>query len=1737
MLKKLVTVLMTLVALTASAQITSLEQGKLYRFASRSGSDIYMTAAGSGQVSATSVSTPGKAETWYVSDIKTDASGNKRYRLRNYAFGKYLRSASYNQPWKLVGSPIATYDYLYLVTVGGTYQTLSNTNSSTSNDKMHIQGNTNAIVTWNADAERSMWTVSEVTGITPEQIEENWKLIEELDKGLSSTSQIAAALDAMFTTKGCTDLKSEYQGLNEESLRADANFQVLPATLQQMVIKTWRTANGTPVNTAWAEPNYDPAKPGWDGEYAKRYRIQKYEAYTNRDNVNPAFRTNIHSNFNNPTGIFSKTQQALYVMVEGTIKPGATLYLGTATGHDMDGDVTSGFQLKEGLNVIPFYKDLEWSQIYYSVNTLQAWDGTTNKTQYKITDFPDLKIHIEGGCVNGYYNAVGDDLYAHGRSGKNVYPQGDDENDWDYLAARNNLPDLTILAKYITFQFYFAKTKDDGGNLCNGTDYYFTKQANGTRNARIPDVLEVWDRICLSERLLMGVASEAELNEANAKFPTLDDKSRGIYSWTGRDNDLGCDYSEHYRQHYIAWGMTSGYMSGGWVASNYNVNTFGSILQEILDCGGTIWGPGHEIGHQNQKTINMNGLTEVTNNLFANVATWYGGALTSRVNGGHLRSVLEAFNNDNHDFFHNNIWGQTHMYYKLWLYYHLTGHNNKFYPRLYEYLRRDPMWIKYDQQDPAGGVNGQTPLLHFYRAACIAAGEDLTEFFEAYGFLTPMDHRFVGDYANSEYTQTKAQIDAVKAEIAALNLPKNDILLFINDQTKTTTYRHDGVTPRGLFDGYANADMGGYKEAFIEKSTATGNFTASLSKNEISVSGGTGCIGIKVYSTDGELLAFADRFTFPVSNKTIRALSNGKAVIKVYSSDGSSIEAKYDAVGAARTELSNLVNAVSEDIARVDNGGTTGYTYTKIGYYKKDRVAEITKILASAQDVITNNRSTLFADSYKLLSQAYEALKADDDAIVKYTPGATLVFMSEAYPTRYMYAIAASNKVGSAVLSSGKSVSSVPVNGKWTFETKDDMLFIKNVGTGKYVGAVQRSTATPLVEEINRVSFTKGEQSRGSFNFAYNGDTGLMLHCAATQSYEVVGWGDTPASRWTLCLADVSELTTSRDALAALAKEGDALVAKVESPSGFKYTVAIADANINIEEVKGAIAEARTLLAVTEDNTADLKASYKSLSTVVENLRNAIASVDNAGLIAARVELEKAIGEMDAFMKSIGTETKTAVPLQSTDSKGAGFLYCNAPHSQAGSDYAVAGTDGYHLLDGNVNTFLHTAYAGTAPNEDHYLRVFVGEQGINNFDFNYVNRNGGSGHIATLVVEGSDTEEGPYNPIQTLGGLPSANGAKYNSDPFTTGANNYKYIRFRVTANAIGSQYNGHAWFHLAEFRMNRTDFQIAEGSSLTMDDWKDCYNLNSQAAFMKQYSNSAADLEAMTEELRNMIYLLSDTKVSAEERTELEAMIAELQREVEADYTGALNPISDEHFSAANNALSNAKNVVASNDLKLYDYKKALANLLKAKTAFEAEMAYALLPIKLASSAEDAELYAIESDVAGNALWEYAATEQYRVKTSINISNSAPKTQLWYFVKGDQAPAVKIFSASAPMRLLSVAADGSIQVLAATDKTKMSDSWNFTRGSESDPWFTVNVHGDKNTVLTNGEAGTYVALNNQQAARIRFAVRTVGNTAVDAINGETGTVVIYNLQGIPVENPGEGVYIVNGKKVYLRTR
>lgn len=914
-----------------------------------------------------------------------------------------------------------------------------------------------------------------VVEVSEAELEANWEKLAAIDPDAATVAGYQAALDNLFADKACTVLKKSFA--TEEAVKTDADYLALPETLQQMVLKVY-TAN-------WTEDNIDSIKPDWDTDYAKKYRVQLYEPYNEPEAAAKALGLNAHTNLNNPTGIFANAKEALYVMVEGTIAEGASLYLASYTGHGKPGGYADGIQLHEGLNVIPSYTNSTNYCVNYVVHTFDTSDGKRgNKAKARrLSDYDDLKIHIEGGHINGYYNKVGDALYT-----------PDKAADWDYVEERATQTDVTVLGKYMTLQF---PLHDMEGS--KGMAYYLNDLVS------VEKVIDEWDDVMLWERLVLGVLDEVTTEAEALKSPYSDEEY--VFEYTGNDaGSYASGYGDYYNVHGLSFGVGgSSFMYGGWDHCGYNYNTLSGIMLSMPFDAGSHWGAAHEIGHQHQGLLNMRGLTEVTNNLFANVVLWYYGESTSRINGsdGALSNVLAQYTTEGADFFSNNIWALTHMYYKMFLYYHVLGHNTKFYPVLFEMLRQDPMVIQYNQ-------SGTASLLHFYKKCCQASGDDLTEFFRAYGLFEVMNSRNVGDYSSAVYTMTQEDIDAAIAEVKGWGYEENIAVLFINDATGEPIVSHKGDTLTFYSGSTVCAEVGNYATF---GNTAAADYTYSVVGNTVTMQG-SGGVGLVIYDTDDMLVGFSDKKTFAMPDDIATSIALGELQVAVVNADNTVTEVlnvmDTDDDAAKRALLGEQLALVEAIFAMAD---TTG---CKVGYYDAWSLAGLQAIYDVAKNFYDNENATYYDDGYNALYQAYVEVKNDDSIRIGIVEGTAYRLENKAYPSLSMSINGSNIIIGATTAESDAQL--------WYFEpaATEGTYYVKNKSTGTYAEAI--STSVPLAGSAATTAEATAYRLSDMGNGLWTLDSNKSMHCAATQSYQVVGWSPSAvASQWYITAVETGE--------------------------------------------------------------------------------------------------------------------------------------------------------------------------------------------------------------------------------------------------------------------------------------------------------------------------------------------------------------------------------------------------------------------------------------------------------------------------------------------------------------------------------------------------------------------------------------------------------------------------------------
>ena len=223
----------------------------------------------------------------------------------------------------------------------------------------------------------------------------------------------------------------------------------------------------------------------------------------------------------------------------------------------------------------------------------------------------------------------------------------------------------------------------------------------------------------------------------------------------------------------------------------------------------------------------------------------------------------------------------------------------KTFRELFRRLRKDPLKHSKGSQDNPTPASGD--YLKFAVKCAEVAQEDLSEFFEAYGFFRPYDLKYVGDYGDYYVTCTQEMADDAKAKIKACGKPNGNILFVENHIKHEPQQDHDGNL---LYDAQGNVllrtdydtedavgkcgDVGSYSE-YVAGNYANG-YTYTRSGNTITMTG-EGAVGYKVYDKDGNLLYFANTnsFVLPQTVADKLAETGQKMVLKVAQADGTDV--------------------------------------------------------------------------------------------------------------------------------------------------------------------------------------------------------------------------------------------------------------------------------------------------------------------------------------------------------------------------------------------------------------------------------------------------------------------------------------------------------------------------------------------------------------------------------------------------------------------------------------------------------------------------------------------------------------------------------------------------------------------------------------------------------------------------------------------------------------------------------
>ena len=495
------------------------------------------------------------------------------------------------------------------------------------------------------------------------------------------------------------------------------------------------------------------------------------------------------------------------------------------------------YTLKKGLNII-----LNQGENNVFVNYI----GRTYNNGMVLKDYKPINIHIEGGDVNGYFDLT----------------KGDTNEDWQTMQS-----DKLVWAKAFNIK----------GDLI--VMHMPSDACKQYTPVHMKELVEIWNSIVQREDDLMGFRAGVK------------DKCNNVLNATAVDH---------------------GYMYATTGGTYYNYSTLGDVLNyDKMKMGnGTLWGPAHEFGHNHQQLFNTAGMTEISVNMYSNMVMFTSGRVTSRsencsytdVDGKKYDGVCESAVSTYADRFANKkmwfeygTWGTTQMYYKLYLMFHSTGLDDQFWHKCLDYLRTHRL-----EGQGTANCQGQNDYLLFAKACCVAANQDLSSFFEAWGHFYDVNGSVIGDYSNTTMYTTRAQWMEVKKFMKQFPKGPANNMIFIDDHIRRTPATYPGHAAGEMREDFNGAvrvgrmgDFGSWDQfcpdslgqgyAIIKtQSDANGKRTYTMEAKNSHV------VGFKIYDSKGNLIYFANTKTFTIPKKVMEDAGNN-IVVKVCGSDGSEV--------------------------------------------------------------------------------------------------------------------------------------------------------------------------------------------------------------------------------------------------------------------------------------------------------------------------------------------------------------------------------------------------------------------------------------------------------------------------------------------------------------------------------------------------------------------------------------------------------------------------------------------------------------------------------------------------------------------------------------------------------------------------------------------------------------------------------------------------------------------------------
>lgn len=1102
----------------AMAQV---ENGKVYRIVSSK----YGSVMSESPIMNTLSCAPKGDEKSYQEMWKFTAAEDGRFTIRNVYTQRYVQyEAGRNVQWKTGLS-----ETQFAVTENEKLKGHYNIDlTAGKNWGMHCDGSSN-IVPWSyGDKEISgtEWIFEEVA-ITEEEMAAAYLEYQDFSKTLNNTSTIKATVENLFQDNACTILKAEYAAMSDDEVVAA--LEGVPADLQQAVLKI--------KNNAWDSVTRE-----------KEFRVYDYKPYSNPEVWAERLYTRPYNRINNPTGIStSDSKSFIYVFVED-IPEGTTIDLAEMPSTKFWGNDTP---LKEGLNIVPCANKDGSLYIRYVCET--AIDGK------KLADYPTVKVHIEGGYVNGFWSKE----------------RGHTNEDWVYM--RDNM-----------FKNPTALQAAGDLTVLNFRTYEFLKECPDN----IEGVMRLWDFWNSRQNYYMAL-DKYDAWRNNKQLAMSDDN--------------GFMDASAYRTHY----------------NNNTLNTIVNYDLLIADAGsswGPNHEIGHTNQYAFQivgtSEVSNNALTN-----FAIFDQGTHVSRGNNMNNQILdfeNKVPYVLRGEGQ--YGTKLFSMTRMYFQLFLYAHAAGKCPDFYPRLFEKLRYDRLvgWSvgSRDEMDENGfyknSVNALNDQLKFAEACCEILQMDLSEFFEAWGFFIPFKNGFVGDYGHHWVYLLEEDAKASKARMQKYE-KKGGHLMFLEDRVRKSPRKEspfcDGTGYRANYadwDGERVGEVGDFGQwmDYIDETVKAQGYYYAVSKGKVIIKeaeGASGALGFKLYNADtGELLSFTNRkeMNIPASAET----ANLKVVAA--QADGTDYIVPHASQGPEEMQLAALEGSLLNAKAIIGKKATSN---TIVGYYYPEAIADLEAIYNEALAAKNNGDTSKYsyAEWSMLLDDERNRVIENENARILIKEAATFTARKAVAPDRGLY------------LDGGYPTATAVKNQEdinWVIEYagKAGEYYMKNVSSGYYI--------TNIGMNGNVFTETKEQEDAVKFNVGYDADGWVLFTQVENPDVAIGISGGTVLgvavsdknSLWRVDIVEDNSAEFYKNTLNELATEANMVITEVlnldslQTMNIFNENIIVKDNNLNTyalnlldtyyevtEKMEGAtVVETQKFVNTLRKQLADIEGKY-----------------------------------------------------------------------------------------------------------------------------------------------------------------------------------------------------------------------------------------------------------------------------------------------------------------------------------------------------------------------------------------------------------------------------------------------------------------------------------------------------------------------------------------------------------------